>query len=448
MLDMLKVNTLLIAMLSLTVVYGQTTSLGSLKSLNDFKESYIPLLSRYEIKTAEVKSGQGLYQALKDVGLENAMSLEIINTLRDEVEFSKLKLGDKLQAKYNEHNELVEFMYSQVPSDKHIVRWNAKKASWDYVFKEERTHWYSRIISGELKKGSTLQADLLAKGLEPQVVNEIVQVLLCKVNFRMYARMGDKYDVLLSERLFNKKIIGTKVLYTSYSGRKAGNYKAYYYEDAEKGSTYSAHYTASGQALINAGLRYPLKRLHVRSTFGWRRHPVTGRKAMHRGVDLRGRTGAPVYAVASGKVIISTYNKYAGNKIGIRHKDGSSSYYYHLKRRGVRKGQWVRTHELIGNVGSTGRVTGPHLHFGFKTRRGKWMNPLNKRMIATPKLKGKRFEALTAQVAGLNGLLVDLEVSKVAKYLVERIPNLRDESSFDWLNVFSFTAHASSLKDD
>ena len=152
MIDMLKVNTLLIVLLSLTAVYGQTTNLGSLKSLNNFKESYIPLLSRYEIKTAKVKSGQGLYQALKDVGLENAMSLEIINTLRDEVEFSKLKLGDTLQAKYNEHNELVEFMYSQVPSDKHIVRWNSKKAKWDYVFKEERTHWYSRIISGELNK--------------------------------------------------------------------------------------------------------------------------------------------------------------------------------------------------------------------------------------------------------------------------------------------------------
>jgi hypothetical protein len=71
------------------------------------------------------------------------------------------------------------------------------------------------------------------------------------------------------------------------------------------------------------------------------------------------------------------------------------------------------------------------------------MNPLNKRMIATPKLKGEKFSKLTDQVASIKGLLIDLEVSKVAKYLVNNIPNLEKRSVFKWTNVFS-SAHAAS----
>ena len=69
---------------------------------------------------------------------------------------------------------------------------------------------------------------------------------------------------------------------------------------------------------------------------------VTGRKAFHRGIDLRGRAGRSVFAVAAGKVIQSDYNKYAGNRIAIRHRDKSTSYYFHLKNRIVKKGTWVK----------------------------------------------------------------------------------------------------------
>jgi murein DD-endopeptidase MepM/ murein hydrolase activator NlpD len=402
-------------MISSACYSGQTQFLELFRNK---KHLAIPLKVTASIQEGEVQRGQGLYQALKSVGIENEMALKVINSLRDEVEFSKLRVGDKLQAKFDDAHNLISFMYSQNQAEKHIVTWNPNTLSWDYRLIEEDTHWKGRIISGQLRSGSTLQDDLLSKKLAPEVVNEIIQVLLCKVNFRMHARMGDYYEVLLNERFYDGDVIESKVLYTSYRGIKAGNHKAYYYEDSEKGSTYTAHYTEEGQALINAGLRYPLRRLHVRSNYGWRRHPVTGKKAMHRGVDLRGRTGDPVYAVAQGRVVLSTYNKYAGNKVAIKHRDGSRSYYFHLQKRGVKVGDWVKAHQIIGNVGSTGRVTGPHLHFGFKTARGRWMNPLNKRMIATPKLKGDHLENLTSQVISIKGLLADLKIKEQAPYLV------------------------------
>ncbi len=384
------------------------------------------------IKTGAVKNGQGLYQALKSVSIDNAQALKLINELRDEIEFSKLKVGDQLEATFDEDQKLIKFSYSQNSVEKHIVTLNEVTKSWEYSFKELETFWQPRTLEGELRSGSTLEHDLIATGLSRSVVNEVVNVLLCKVNFRMNARQGDRYKVLLSERMFKDKTISSKVLFTSYSGKSAGTHEAFLYEDAEKSSTYTAHYTKDGQALISSGLRYPLSRLHVRSGFGWRKHPVTGKRAMHRGVDLRGRRGTKVHAAAAGKVIISTFNKYAGNKVAIRHRDGSTSFYYHLSKRGVNVGAWVRSHQVIGRVGSTGRVTGAHLHFGFKRPNGKWMNPLNKRMIATPKLKGKRYAKLLLQITDIKGTLADLAISKEVKYVVANLKNVRRRpSNFD-----------------
>lgn len=379
----------------------------------------------------EVKRGQGLYQALRDVGIDNKAALTVINALSDEVEFSKLKVGDKLEATFNLNKELVQFSFSQNPAEKHVIKKN-EMGNWDYEFEEAKTQWQTRLLEGNLRQNSTLQSDLLDYGLKPSVVNEVINVLLLKVNFRMNARVGDEFQVLLNERMFQGNPIDTQVLYTSYKGVRAGSHEAFYYIDDEKNSTYTAHYTDDGQALISSGLRYPLSSLHVRSSFGMRIHPVTGHRAMHNGVDLRARNGASVHAVADGKVVESSYNEFGGNKIAIRHRDGSKSYYLHLASRGVRVGDSVRSFQVIGSVGATGRVTGPHLHFGFKTPQGAWMNPLNKRMIATPKLQGERLARLKTQITQTRELKIDLEISKEAKYLLAKIPNLPEEVYFNW----------------
>ena len=378
----------------------------------------------YIIHKGEIKYGQGMFQALRKLGIDNKYALEIINNLRDKVEFSKLKVGDKLVVKYlpTESNKKIHsFSFSNNPAEKHILIKN--DLSWDYTFEVQPTFWKSRILSGKLRPGSTLQADLISQGLSRQVVADIINVLICKVNFRLYARAGDEYSVLLKERLFEDRVLETEVLYTSYNGNKAGDNETFYYEDGEK-STYSAHYTEEGEALIRSGLRYPVNRLHIRSGYGKRRHPVTGRYTMHRGVDLRGRVGSPVYAVARGLVVESSYNDVAGNKIAIKHNDGSISYYLHLHKKFVRKGQRVKAHQQIGQIGATGRVTGPHLHFGFKRSNGRWMNPMNKRMIATPKLKGERYKELTKQVAEIRKIYQSLTEAKLTKTMGEAQSNI------------------------
>ena len=115
---------------------------------------------------------------------------------------------------------------------------------------------------------------------------------------------------------------------------------------------------------------------YVSSPFGYRVHPVTGKWTMHKGVDLVASKGTPIYASRSGYVTIATYHSTAGNYVTINHQDGYTSVYMHMTHDVVSVGEYVKAGELIGYVGSTGRSTGPHLHFGI-TYNGTYVNPMN-----------------------------------------------------------------------
>jgi murein DD-endopeptidase MepM/ murein hydrolase activator NlpD len=222
--------------------------------------------------------------------------------------------------------------------------------------------------------------------------------------------VGDRYRLLLQETFFQDSVwINGKVLYAEYEGPRAGHHEAFLYADPDPASSYNAHYTSDGEALVYSALRYPLDRLHITSRYGNRVHPVTGSRSYHNGIDYRGAIGAPVYAVANGMVTNSEFKGNNGNYISIRHSDGTQSWYLHMSKRHVGRGQSVRAGQVIGRVGNTGRSTGPHLHFGFQQANGRWMDPLSKRMIATPKLSGPRLESFQTQAEDIRVLLASLE---------------------------------------
>ena len=111
------------------------------------------------------------------------------------------------------------------------------------------------------------------------------------------------------------------------------------------------------------------------SSFGYRTDPITGEQKLHKGMDFKAKYGESVFAAAAGKVIFAGVSGGYGNLIQIRHANGYLSYYGHLSKVLVKQGHKVRRGELIGKVGATGRVTGPHLHFEIR-KNGKAINPL------------------------------------------------------------------------
>lgn len=124
----------------------------------------------------------------------------------------------------------------------------------------------------------------------------------------------------------------------------------------------------------NLGFIMPIKYTGITSPYGNRFHPVLKRYIYHAGVDLRAHF-VPLYASKEGRVTFAgTMNGY-GKIIIIQHSGGYETRYAHLDKIGVRKGQYVKTGELIGKTGQSGRVTGPHLHFEVR-KNGKALNPM------------------------------------------------------------------------
>jgi len=102
---------------------------------------------------------------------------------------------------------------------------------------------------------------------------------------------------------------------------------------------------------------------YITSKFGWRLSPFTGKRHLHRGIDVVNKIGTPVKATAAGKVISATREVFWGNSIFIEHRDGIVTKYGHLSAINVSKGDLVQRGDVIGFVGMSGRTTGPHLHY-------------------------------------------------------------------------------------
>lgn len=314
------------------------------------------------------------------------------------VDVTTIQPGDTLKIELSPDMEKVlGLVYIQDPTSRHIFR--VRGDSLAYFLEQLPVQTRQRIITGELQ--GTLDASLLAMGLTPMEKQQINNGLEAEINFYSDAKNGDAFTVFLEERFFEgEKLPGSKIFYVSYTGKNTGLHELFRYEGPEEKSVLNGLYTTEGKSNSATGVGYPLASIHVVSRFGRRIDPFHKTWRMHQGVDYRAGYGTPVYAVATGTVIASRYYGGWGNEIRIRHNSGMITQYAHLSRRNVRPGQKVVRGQVIGRVGSTGRSTGAHLHFGLMSG-GRWINPTNLRMVGATKLKGDRLAEFKQQMQAI-----------------------------------------------
>ena len=149
------------------------------------------------------------------------------------------------------------------------------------------------------------------------------------------------------------------------------------WENLEQGGrvTASGEITAAPRATFSVPSRMPVNNYQMTSAYGMRNHPILRQRRAHNGVDLAAPTGTPVYATADGVVEMARYFGSYGNYVQIGHMGDLETRYAHLSRFTVRSGDQVRKGDLIGYVGSTGRSTGPHLHYEVRVD-GEPVNPV------------------------------------------------------------------------
>ena len=169
------------------------------------------------------------------------------------------------------------------------------------------------------------------------------------------------------------------------------------------------YFDRTGRSLRKFLLRTPVDGARLSSTFGMRRHPILGYSRMHKGVDFAAPSGTPIYAAGSGRVVAAGRNGGYGNYIRVRHSGEYSTAYAHLSRfaKGIRPGQRVRQGQVIGYVGTTGRSTGPHLHYEV-LRNDQQINPLEIKQPPTTQLAGADLERFNEEVARIDRLRGEL----------------------------------------
>jgi len=120
---------------------------------------------------------------------------------------------------------------------------------------------------------------------------------------------------------------------------------------------------------------WPVSEGRITSTFGYRMHPILGRVMLHEGLDIANLVWTPIYAPADGRVEESSFGPYFGNVVKLAHDNEYTSVYAHMQKAAVIKGQFVKRGDLIGYIGTTGRSTGPHLHYEVH-KNGKPVDPM------------------------------------------------------------------------
>ena len=159
-------------------------------------------------------------------------------------------------------------------------------------------------------------------------------------------------------------------------------------------------------------MKTPINGARLSSSYGMRKHPILGYNKMHKGTDFAAPTGTPIMASGSGVIEMSQRNGAYGNYIRIRHNSKYKTAYAHLSKyaKGVRKGARVRQGQIIGYVGSTGRSTGPHLHYEVL---------VNNKRINSQKLKlpsGKSLSKNARKEFEIKRIKIDVKLGELRTY--------------------------------
>jgi murein DD-endopeptidase MepM/ murein hydrolase activator NlpD len=231
-----------------------------------------------------------------------------------------------------------------------------------------------RISKGGRVAGSLGQA-LEALGLRNSLAGVFVEVFEGRIDFKKHTRAGDSFRLVVDEQYVEGEFLGYgNVQAIEYAGERAGSLRAYWYEPQ---GDHGDYYGKDGRAMHGGWLRTPLRYDHISSPYNLRRrHPVLKRIMPHNGIDYAAAPGTSVSAAADGEVTFAGERGANGNLIAIRHAGGFETFYAHLLRinRGIKPGAKVKQRQPIGAVGTTGRSTGPHLHFALK-RGGRFIDP-------------------------------------------------------------------------
>ena len=368
------------------------------KTLSHLIENLEP---KYKKIKHKIKSGETFDKILEFYSIEKEEINKIKNSLKKKVNLNKLNTKQIILFTLNKTNNKIEEFTYQVSNTQKI-----------YLKRDiESDNFNDQILSIKLKKEVIYKENIILQSLyksatdeniPANTVIEFARIYGFQVDFQRDIRKKDKfqimYEIFLNEK---KEIIETgEILFANLE--LSGQENSLYYFDKE-GS--EGHYDKNGKSVKKALMKTPINGARLSSPFGMRKHPIDGFNKMHKGTDFAAPMGTPIMASGDGVVKKAGWCGGGGNCVKIKHNSTYQTVYAHMSKfaRGIKPGVRVKQGQTIGYVGSTGKSTGPHLHYEVIVN-GKKVNSQKLKLPSGKILKGNERKLFETKKIKLNVL--------------------------------------------
>lgn len=342
-------------------------------------------------------------EAFEEAGIRSADTRSVLKAFGTIMSVQAIQTRDAITLFTDRQGGLVGMELQRFPHRKIVVETKGEGFAARRVFLPTET----RVRRIEGKVLSTLYGAIHAVGGDDAVMASFAELFAWDFDFSTETREGDSFAMLLEETwVEGQRLHGGKVLYGEYKPVRSNQLNAYLYEGAQ--NTLVGYYNAEGESIKKRFLKSPLNFTRISSHFTHSRmHPILKKSRPHLGIDYAAPRGTPVVAIGSGKVIFAGWINGFGKTVKIRHSDGYLTQYAHLSKIQVKKNDHVDQNYIVGNVGSTGHATGPHLDFRVQ-RNGTWVNPLYIDGGSSPPLPQAQIERYLAYIGDLDQVFTNL----------------------------------------
>jgi len=354
------------------------------KTINEIFNNLNP---RYKSINHKILKGETFVKILNIYSVPNKEIAKVRKNLINEYNLNNLKtnLNIKFTVDQSNNKKITSFVLPVSRTKKIQLTRNFETDLFEK--KTIITNLNRKIIFKEGKILQSLYKTAIDLNVKPNIIVEFARIYGFQVDFQRDIRKNDNFQIMYE--VFeddNGKIFETgNIIYANLKLSGANN-TLYYFN--QKGS--EGHYDENGKSIKKALMKTPINGARLSSPFGMRKHPIDGFNKMHRGTDFAAPMGTPIMASGDGVITRARWCGGGGNCVKIKHNSTYQTVYAHMKNfaRGVKEGLRVKQGQIIGYVGSTGKSTGPHLHYEV-IENGKKINSQKLKLPSGKILKGK-----------------------------------------------------------
>ena len=373
------------------------------KSINQIFDNLIP---RYKNIEHKISKGETFDKILNNYSIPRGEILKIKKKISSSYDLNNLRtnLVIKFTIDQSKNKKIISFIFPVSRTEKIQLSRNQDID----LFRKTTiiTNLNKKIIFKEGKITKSLYKTAFDLNVQPNIIIEFARIYGFQVDFQRDIRKNDNFQIMYETfEDDNGKVFETGNIIFADLKLSGKNNELYYFNKKKN----EGHYDKNGKSVEKALMKTPINGARLSSAFGIRKHPIDGFNKMHRGTDFAAPMGTPIMASGSGLITRARWCGGGGNCVKIKHNSTYETIYAHMKNfaRGIKEGVRVKQGQIIGYVGSTGKSTGPHLHYEVVVN-GKKVNSQKLKLPSGKTLKGKERKIFEVEKIKLDVLKSEL----------------------------------------